>query len=51
LIDAQSVTEVISASIKPQRFSMTVVTVSAFVALGLAAIGIYGVLANVLREE
>jgi predicted permease len=51
LIDAESVTEVVSASVKPQRFSMTVVTFFACVALGLAVIGIYGVLANVVSQQ
>jgi putative ABC transport system permease protein len=51
LVDAQTVTDVVSASVKPQRFSMTVVTFFAFVALGLAVIGIYGVLANVVSQQ
>jgi putative ABC transport system permease protein len=51
LVDAQPVREVVAASVKPQRFSMTVVTIFAFVALGLAAIGICGVLANVVGQQ
>ena len=49
--DAQTVTDVVSDSVKPQRFGMTVVSVFALVALGLAAIGIYGVLANVVSPQ
>jgi putative ABC transport system permease protein len=48
---AQSLTEMIGDSLRPRRFSLTVVSIFALVGLVLAAIGIYGVLANVVAQQ
>jgi predicted permease len=49
--NVQPVIEIIDDSVKSQRFSTTVLTTFAGVALLLAALGIYGVLANVVAQQ
>jgi putative ABC transport system permease protein len=47
----EELAEVVNDSVRPRRFSMSVIAAFAVVALGLAAMGIYGVLANVVLEQ
>jgi putative ABC transport system permease protein len=50
-VATQGLSEMIGDSDKPQRFSMTVMTAFAGLALLLASLGIYGVLANAVAQQ
>jgi predicted permease len=47
----EQLADIVNDSVRPRRFSMSVIAAFAMVALGLAAMGIYGVLANVVLEQ
>jgi ABC-type antimicrobial peptide transport system permease subunit len=50
-VTTQALGEMVGESVKPQRFSMTVMSAFAGIALVLAALGIYGVLANAIAQQ
>jgi predicted permease len=50
-VTTQALGEMVGESVQPQRFSMTVMSAFAGIALVLAALGIYGVLANAIAQQ